>query len=45
MSIRRHCINALLFINYDNIDESVTNSVRKIYQKERYTNISYKYNF
>lgn len=45
ISIRRHCLNALNYINYNNIDESSLNSIRKLYLKERYTSISSKYNF
>ena len=45
-SIRRYCMDCLLYIKYDRpITESVTNSIRLIYQKKRYTCISKNYNF
>lgn len=45
MSIRRYCMNALEFINYNPIGEGITNSVRKIYTHERFTDISSQYHF
>ena len=45
MSIREHCKNALMFIHYNDIGEGILNSVRKIYEHERFTDISCNYNF
>lgn len=47
MSIRKHCKNALIYIGFDNskITESNLNSIRLLYNRERYTFISDKYNF
>lgn len=45
MSIRRHCMNALNYINYKPIGEGILNSVRKVYSHERFIDISSQYNF
>lgn len=45
LSVRKYCINALHFINYDNdiITEGVLNGIRSIYNKKRYPEIVNKY--
>ena len=46
ISVRRHCMNALKFINYEKeITESALNSIRLLYKKQRYLSISNNYNF
>lgn len=45
-SIRRHCMDCLKYIKYDDkITESALNSIRLVYLKKRYTHISKNYNF
>ena len=45
MSIREYCKKALKNIQYKTIGEGILNSVRKIYTRERFTEISCNYNF
>ena len=45
MSIREHCKNALKYINYKNIGEGMLNSVRQIYERKRFTEISCNFIF
>lgn len=44
LSIKDHCINALMYYGYDCSDKAV-DSIRKVYTKKYYTNISTNYNF
>jgi len=47
LSIRKHCMNALIHINYPEnlITEGVLNGVRSIYNKKRYFEIVKEYNW
>lgn len=46
ISVRRYCMNALKEIGYNReITEGALNSIRALYKKERYTQISRNYNF
>ena len=46
ISVRRHCMNALKSINYKKeMSEGAINSIRALYKKERYQQISCNYNF
>lgn len=46
ISIRRYCMNALKHINYNKpITEGALNSIRLLYKKERYKQISCNYDF
>lgn len=44
LSIKNHCINALNYYGYE-VTDNIIDSVRKIYTRKYYTNISNKYNF
>ena len=45
MSIRKHCEHALKYINYNNIGEGILNSVRQIYERKRFIEISCNFIF
>jgi hypothetical protein len=45
MSIRKHCENALKYIDYKDIGEGMLNSVRQIYEHKRFTEISCNFIF
>lgn len=46
MSVRRHCMNALKYIKYENtITNGAINSIRALYNKKRYKQISNNFNF
>lgn len=45
MSVRKHCENALKFINYKDLGEGMLNTVRKIYEHKRFTEISCNFIF
>ena len=46
LSVRQHCINALKYSSYNGeFGEGRLNSIRKLYEHERFNDISEKYNF
>lgn len=45
ISLRKYCIEALRSIGMNNPTEGTLNSIRYLYEKKRYTDISKKYNF
>ena len=45
MSVRRHCMNAIVYAGSDKLDEGCINSIRSLYKRERYNYLSKDFHF